>query len=52
MSIEGQSHFFDIYFPGFVCFVLYWAKVSDERLLTIGSLVMYMQKNRGEGLGR
>ena len=22
---EGQGHFFTIYFPGFVCFVLYWA---------------------------
>ena len=21
--IEGQDHFFTIYFPGFVCFVLY-----------------------------
>ena len=25
-------HFFTIYFPGFVCFVLYWAKISGERL--------------------
>ena len=32
MSIEGQGHFFAIYFPGFVCFVLYWAKISGERL--------------------
>ena len=23
VSIEGQCHFFTIYFPGFVCFVLY-----------------------------
>ena len=23
LSIEGQGHFFTIYFPGFVCFVLY-----------------------------
>ena len=30
---EGQGHFFTIYFPGFVCFVLYWAKISVERLL-------------------
>ena len=22
LSIEGQGHFFTIYFPGFVCFVL------------------------------
>ena len=32
MSIEGQGHFFTIYFPGFVCFVLYLAKISGERL--------------------
>ena len=32
MSIEGQGHFFTIYFPGFVCFVLYWAKIPGERL--------------------
>ena len=30
---EGQSHFSTIYFPGFVCFVLYWAKISGECLL-------------------
>ena len=29
---EGQLHFFTIYFPGFVCFVLYWAKISGARL--------------------
>ena len=23
VSIEGQGHFFTIYFPGFVCFVVY-----------------------------
>ena len=28
-----EGHFFTIYFPGFVCFVLYWAKISVERLL-------------------
>ena len=32
MSIEGQGHFFTIYFPGFVCFMLYEAKISGERL--------------------
>ena len=32
MSIEGQGHFFTIYFPGFVCFVLYKTKISGERL--------------------
>ena len=31
MSIEGQGRFFTIYFPGFVCFVLYEAKISGER---------------------
>ena len=30
---EGQVHFFTIYFPGFVCFVLYWTKISGERIL-------------------
>ena len=23
VSIEGQGHFYTIYFPGFICFVLY-----------------------------
>ena len=23
VSIEGQGHFITVYFPGFVCFVLY-----------------------------
>ena len=32
MSNEGQGHFFTIFFPGFVCFVLYKAKISGERL--------------------
>ena len=32
MSIEGQGHLFTIYFPGFVCFVFYKAKISGERL--------------------
>ena len=32
MSIEGQGHFFTIYFPGFVCFVLYLDKISGEPL--------------------
>ena len=32
MSIEGQGQFFTIYFPGFVCFVLYLDKISGERL--------------------
>ena len=32
MSIEGQGHFFTIYFPGFVCFVLFLANISGELL--------------------
>ena len=30
--MDGQGNFFTIYFPGFVCFVLYYAKIADERL--------------------
>ena len=30
VCIEGQGHFFTIYYPGFVCFVLYQAKISGE----------------------
>ena len=32
MSTEGQGHIFTIYFPGFLCFVLYLDKISGERL--------------------
>ena len=32
VSIEVPGHFFTIYVPGFVCFVLYWPKISGERL--------------------
>ena len=32
MSIEGQVHFFTMYFSGFVCFVLYKAMISGEHL--------------------
>ena len=32
MSIEGQGHFFILYFTGFVCFAIYLAKISGERL--------------------
>ena len=31
-ACEGQGHFFTIHFPGFVCFVFFWAKISGERL--------------------
>ena len=42
MSIEGQGHFFTIYFPGFVCFVLYKATISGERLQDHWSSGFYM----------
>ena len=42
MSIEGQGHFFTIYFPGFVCFVLSLAKISGERLQDHCSSEYYM----------
>ena len=32
MSIQGQGHFFTIYFPSYVGFVLYWDKISGKRL--------------------
>ena len=32
MSIEGQGHLITIHFPGFVCFLLYKATISGERL--------------------
>ena len=37
--MEGQGHFFSIYFPAFVCFVFYLAKISGERLQDHGPLV-------------
>ena len=59
MSIEGQGHFFTIYFPGFVCFVLYLAKISGKRLQDhwssglahlsrrlIGELIVYQSSRR------
>ena len=48
MSIEGQGHFFTIYFPGFVFFVLYKATISGERLQDHLSSGYYMLGgNRG-----
>ena len=32
VRIEGHGHFVTIYFPCFVCFVLYLDKISGERL--------------------
>ena len=47
MSIEGQGRFFAIYFPGFICFVLYKTKISGERLQDHwSSLVLLFNKNR------
>ena len=48
MSIEGQGHFFTIYFPGFVCFVLYPAKISGEHLQDHWSSGYLTDKNSGE----
>ena len=46
MSIEGQGHFFTIYFPGFVSFVLYKATISGERLQDHWSSgFLYMSKH-------
>ena len=45
MSIEGQGHFFTIYFPGFVCFVLYKATISGERLQDHWSSGLYVSCN-------
>ena len=40
MRIEGQGHFFTIYFPGFVCFVFYKATIYQVSVYrTIGPLV-------------
>ena len=39
MIIEGQGHFFTIYFP---CFVLYLDKISGERLQDHWSSGYYM----------
>ena len=50
MSIEGQGHFFTIYFPGFVCFVLYWGKISGERLQDL--LVLWLAFKKGLEKGR
>ena len=50
MSIEDQGHFFTIDFPGFVCYVLYQAKISGERLQdhwSSGLLLVLQIKCRG-----
>ena len=40
MCIEGQGHFFTIYFPGFVCFVFTRPRYQVSVYRTIGPLVM------------
>ena len=46
MSIEGQGHFFTIYFPGVVCFVLYKATIYQVSVYrTIGPLVLIFIRN-------
>ena len=47
MSIEGQGHFFTIYFPGFVCFTRPRYQVRVYR--TIGPLVFKSDKKTDEG---
>ena len=45
VSIEGQGHFFTIYFTCFVYFVLYRAKISVERLQdhwSSGNLILFI----------
>ena len=39
MTIEGQGHFFTIYFPGFVCFVPTRPRYQVSVYRTIGPLV-------------
>ena len=39
--MEGQGHFFTIYFPGFVCFVLYRPRYQVSIYRTIGPLVSH-----------
>ena len=44
MSIEGQGHFFTIYFPGFVCVVLYKATISAEHLQNHWSSGLFLER--------
>ena len=41
MSIEGQGHFFTIYFPGFVCLSFTGPRYQVSVYRTIGPLVTY-----------
>ena len=46
MSIEGQGHFFTIYFPGFVCFLLYKPRYQVSVYRTIGPLVFPLKGSK------
>ena len=50
MSIEDQGHFLTIYFPGFVCVVLYEAKISGERLQDHWSSGLYSKTGVYRGI--
>ena len=55
MSIEGQGHFFTIYFPGFVCFVLYLRQditLSGERLQDQWSSGLHLAYDQLTGIVR
>ena len=40
---EGICHFFTIFFPGCVCFVLYWAKIT---VLIVHRIVLFWEPDR------
>ena len=42
MSIEGQGHFFTIYFPGFVCLCFTGPRYQVSVYRTIGPLVNWI----------
>ena len=45
MSIEGQGHFFTIYFPGFVCLCFTRPRYQVSVYRTIGPLVPFYAPN-------
>ena len=45
MSIEGQGHFFTIYFPGFVCLCFTGPRYQVSVYRTIGPLVLFSFEN-------
>ena len=48
MSIEGQGHFFTIYFPGFVCLCFTRPRYQVSVYRTIGPLVLVSVKDFSE----